>query len=206
MEDTLNQVASAAESVAAATTEAVAQGADAVKEVAADAVAAVENVAADVKENAAEAVETVTQETVPEQAESGKCENCGLWIVIGVVVVVAILIMAFGRKKKSGCTCGCGGKSAPDAAPSNGKAVEIYVGNLSYSMTDDQLRKEFERFGVVKSARVIGHRASGKSKGYGFVEMPHRKEAEIAIKNLNNREVMGRKLRVNEAKRGIPKE
>ena len=205
MEDTLNQVASAAESVAAATKEAVAQGADAVKEAATDAVAAVENVAADAKENVTEAVETVAQETAPQQAETGKCENCGLWIVIGVVVVIAILIMALGRKKKGGCTCGCGGKGSADAG-NGGKAVEIYVGNLSYSMTDDQLRKEFERFGVVKSARVIGHRASGKSKGYGFVEMPHRKEAEIAIKNLNNREVMGRKLRVNEARRGVPKE
>ena len=126
--------------------------------------------------------------------------NIGI-VFVAVVVVVAILAAIFRRK---------GGKDEGEddqkAAAASGKAVEIYVGNLSYAMNDDQLRKEFERFGVVKSARVIGHRASGKSKGYGFVEMPHRKEAEIAIKNLNNRDVMGRKLRVNEARRGIPKE
>ena len=120
---------------------------------------------------------------------------------IAIVFVVVVLRIIF--RRKDGETEGEDGQKA---AAANGKAVEIYVGNLSYAMNDDQLRKEFERFGVVKSARVIGHRASGKSKGYGFVEMPHRKEAEIAIKNLNNRDVMGRKLRVNEARRGIPKE
>lgn len=78
--------------------------------------------------------------------------------------------------------------------------VEIYVGNLSHDMNDAQACKEFERFGVVKSARVITHRTNGKSKGYGFVEMPHRKEAVIAIKALDNSEILGRRLRVNEAR------
>ena len=67
-------------------------------------------------------------------------------------------------------------------------------------MNDDQLRREFERFGVVKSARVITNRSNNKSKGNGFVEMPHRKEALIAIKALDNSEVMTRRIRVNEAR------
>ncbi len=81
-----------------------------------------------------------------------------------------------------------------------GDCVEIYVGNLSYDMNESQMRKEFERFGTVKSARVITHRFNHRSKGFGFVEMPNRPEAEAAINALNNREIMGRKLRINEAK------
>jgi hypothetical protein len=82
----------------------------------------------------------------------------------------------------------------------HGGCVEIYVGNLSYDMTEAQLRREFERFGGVKSARVIENRFNHKSKGFGFVEMPVRSEAEAAVKALHDREVMGRRLRVNEAK------
>ena len=78
--------------------------------------------------------------------------------------------------------------------------VEIYVGNLSYDMTDDQLRALFAKYGVVDSARIITHRPSGKSKGYGFVEMPHRPEAELAVDKINNTEVMGRRIRCNEAR------
>jgi len=86
------------------------------------------------------------------------------------------------------------------AGNSSGDCVEIYVGNLSYDMNEAQMRKEFERFGTVKSARVITHRFNHRSKGFGFVEMPNRAEAEAAIKALNNKDVMGRKLRINEAK------
>jgi hypothetical protein len=82
----------------------------------------------------------------------------------------------------------------------DGSCVEIYVGNLSYDMTETQMRKEFERFGEVKSARIIANRFNSKSKGYGFVEMPNRPEAEAAIKSLHDKDVLGRKLRVNEAK------
>ncbi|MBQ9430170.1 MAG: RNA-binding protein [Kiritimatiellae bacterium] len=78
--------------------------------------------------------------------------------------------------------------------------MEIYVGNLSYDMTEDQMRKEFEKFGTVFSARIISNRFNQKSKGFGFVEMPNRPEAEAAIKALNDKDVQGRKLRVNEAK------
>lgn len=159
---------------------------------------------------AAESVATVSTTTQPTQEQPTTQNNSNTGVIIAAVVVIVVVLALLARKKKGGCSCGCGGsKPTQNNASASGdpsKPVEIYVGNLSYSMTDEQFRKEFERFGVVKSARIIGHRASGKSKGYGFVEMPHRKEAEIAIKNLNNREVMGRKLRVNEARHGVPKD
>ena len=82
----------------------------------------------------------------------------------------------------------------------SGDMVEIYVGNLSYDTTEDQLRKEFERHGKVKSSRIISNRFSRKSKGFGFIEMPNRNEAEAAIKAIHDKELQGRKLRVNEAR------
>ena len=82
----------------------------------------------------------------------------------------------------------------------DGSCVEIYVGNLSYDMTEAQMRKEFERYGAVKSSRIITNRFNSKSKGYGFIEMPNRPEAEAAIKALHDKDTLGRKLRVNEAK------
>ena len=92
---------------------------------------------------------------------------------------------------------GGGGKSA---FRSRGDCVELYVGNLSYDMTEAQMRTEFERYGTVKSARIITHRFNHRSKGCGFVEMPVRSEAEAAIKATNGHDFLGRKLRVNEAK------
>jgi len=83
---------------------------------------------------------------------------------------------------------------------SSGDCVELYVGNLSYDMTEAQMRKEFERFGTVKSSRIITHRFNHRSKGFGFIEMPNRAEAEAAIKATNGHDFLGRKLRVNEAK------
>ncbi|OPZ62602.1 MAG: RNA recognition motif [Firmicutes bacterium ADurb.Bin506] len=69
---------------------------------------------------------------------------------------------------------------------------------------EDQLRREFEHFGKVKSARIISNRFNRKSKGFGFVEMPNRPEAEAAIKALHDKEIQGRKLRVNEARNKTP--
>lgn len=82
----------------------------------------------------------------------------------------------------------------------DGDLVEIYVGNLSYDMSEDEMYREFKKFGKVKSARIIQNRFNGKSKGFGFVEMPVRSEAEKAIKAIHNRDIKGRKLRVNEAR------
>ena len=84
-------------------------------------------------------------------------------------------------------------------APADG-SIEIYVGNLSYDLTEDQLRKEFEAYGTVNSARIITNRYNGKSKGFGFVHMPNRPEAEAAVKALNDKDILGRKLKCNEAK------
>ncbi|HOO77788.1 MAG TPA: RNA-binding protein [bacterium] len=78
--------------------------------------------------------------------------------------------------------------------------MDIYVGNLPYDVSDDELRQMFESYGAVASARVIMDRAAGRSKGFGFVEMPDRAEAEKAIEAMNGSEVGGRALRVNESK------
>ena len=90
-------------------------------------------------------------------------------------------------------------KRKPHPAPADG-SVEIYVGNLSYDMTEDQLRAEFEKFGKVNSVRLVMNRYNGKSKGFGFVQMPDRAEAEKACAALNDNELMGRKIKCNEAK------
>lgn len=78
--------------------------------------------------------------------------------------------------------------------------MNIYVGNLPWSVKDDELRQLFTEFGDVSSANVIMDKFSGRSRGFGFVEMPDASAAENAIKALNEKEVGGRNLRVNEAK------
>jgi RNA recognition motif-containing protein len=80
------------------------------------------------------------------------------------------------------------------------------VGNLSYELTEAQLRETFEAFGKVDTARVVTNRFNDKSKGFGFVVMPNRAEAEAAIAALNDKEILGRKMRVNEAKNTVVKE
>ena len=79
-------------------------------------------------------------------------------------------------------------------------AKKLYVGNLSYDTTDSDLQELFEEFGTVESAQVIIDRDSGRSKGFGFVEMSSDQEAQAAIDALNGQEVNGRALTVNEAK------
>jgi cold-inducible RNA-binding protein len=76
----------------------------------------------------------------------------------------------------------------------------IYVGNLSYSVTDQQLQETFSAHGMVESAKVITDRYSGNSRGFGFVEMSTQQEAEKAIEVLNGSELDGRTLTVNMAK------
>ena len=78
--------------------------------------------------------------------------------------------------------------------------MNIYVGNLPYSVTDDELRAAFADFGEVTSANVIMDRISGQSKGFGFVEMPNNSEAEEAINALNESPFSGRNIRVNQAR------
>jgi hypothetical protein len=90
-------------------------------------------------------------------------------------------------------------KRKPHPAPADG-STEIYVGNLSYDMTEDQLRKEFEAYGKVNSARIIMNRYTNKSKGFGFVHMPDKAEARRACAALDDKEICGRKMKCNEAK------
>jgi RNA recognition motif-containing protein len=77
---------------------------------------------------------------------------------------------------------------------------KIYVGNMNYATTEEQLADLFAQFGNVVSADVIVDRFSGQSKGFGFIEMENDEDAKTAIENLNGRELDGRQLRVNEAK------
>lgn len=77
--------------------------------------------------------------------------------------------------------------------------MDIYVGNLSYKSTDDDLRTLFSQYGTVTSARVVTERDSGRSKGFGFVEMPNAEEAQKAIDAINDNDFQGRVLRVNES-------
>lgn len=78
--------------------------------------------------------------------------------------------------------------------------MNIYVGNLPFSMTEDELEGAFAAHGEVQSARIITDRYTGQSRGFGFVEMPDNNAAESAIQALNGREMMGRPLTVNEAR------
>jgi len=78
--------------------------------------------------------------------------------------------------------------------------MNIYVGNLNYNLTEDELREVFEEFGEVSSAKIINDKYSGRSKGFGFVEMPNDSEAQDAIDNLNDKDVGGRNIKVNQAR------
>ncbi len=78
--------------------------------------------------------------------------------------------------------------------------AKLYVGNLAYGVTDDQLRELFGQAGTVKDATVITDRATGQSKGFGFVEMTTAEEAQKAIQMFNEYEMQGRRLTVNIAR------
>ena len=78
--------------------------------------------------------------------------------------------------------------------------MNIYVGNLSYEVTEEDLKEAFEAFGAVETAKVIKDNYTGRSKGFGFVEMPAKDEAQSAINELNDKELKGRTLKVNEAR------
>ena len=78
--------------------------------------------------------------------------------------------------------------------------MNMYVGNLPYSVTESDLREAFEVYGTVDSANVITDRDSGRSKGFGFVEMPDNSQADAAIKALNDSQLSGRTIKVNEAR------
>jgi RNA recognition motif-containing protein len=77
--------------------------------------------------------------------------------------------------------------------------MNIYVGNLSYGMSEDELREAFSAYGDVASVKILSDRETGRSRGFGFVEMPNQSEGEAAVAQLNGKDVGGRTLRVNEA-------
>jgi RNA recognition motif-containing protein len=83
--------------------------------------------------------------------------------------------------------------------------MNIYAGNLSYQLTDDDLRDAFASFGEVTSAKIIIDRDTGRSKGFGFVEMPNDAQGEAAIEQLNGADLKGRSIKVNEAKPRPPR-
>ena len=78
--------------------------------------------------------------------------------------------------------------------------MNIYIGNISYNVREDELRTTFGSFGQVESIKIIRDKYSGQSKGFGFVDMPSRAEGQSAIDGLNGKEKNGRILKVNEAR------
>jgi len=78
--------------------------------------------------------------------------------------------------------------------------MNIYVGNLSREVTDEELREAFKAFGQVTSVSIVRDRDSGQPRGFGFVDMPAKTEAQAAITGLNGKDFKGRKLTVNEAR------
>ena len=126
---------------------------------------------------------------------------------LGYVVHVLVARLFCGSCADKSCKDKKAAKKVPDGvkfqkrhAPPTDGSIEIYVGNLSYDLTEDRLRSEFEAFGKVNSARIITNRYNGKSKGFGFVHMPNDKEVEAAISALNDKDILGRKLKCNVAK------
>ena len=78
--------------------------------------------------------------------------------------------------------------------------MNIYIGNLPYSVTEDDLRDVFSQFGQVDSSNIITDKFSGRSKGFGFVDMPNDGEAREAIESMNDKDLKGRTIKVNEAR------
>ncbi len=150
----------------------------------------------------------------------GKCPPHAIAAVAGALIVGYVIGFLVGRR--SAAKGGAKKPSQPqqkkqapvrrDPRPVTSRppipagSVELYVGNLSYDMTEPELRETFEAFGKVDTARVVTNRFNDKSKGFGFVVMPNRAEAEAAIAALNDKEILGRKMRVNEAKNTVVKE
>ena len=78
--------------------------------------------------------------------------------------------------------------------------MNIYIGNLSFDVTEEELKEAFEVFGKVETVRILKDNYTGRSKGFGFVEMSNNAEAQSAITEMNEKELKGRRLKVNEAR------
>ena len=114
-----------------------------------------------------------------------------LWFVVGILV---------GLHSAGGAVKVRSGKGKRPAATGAKNLVEMYVGNLAYGVRERDLSESFKPHGKVVRARIIKNRSTGKSKGYGFVEMKSDEKPAAAIKALNGMELKGRKIVVNEAK------
>ena len=144
---------------------------------------------------------------------ASKCPGHAIVAIVGALVVGFVVGRLSKRGKSADCKCGEAKRRSserkpvvnpePARQPIPAGSVEIYVGNLSYDLTDEELKKLFAEYGEVSSARIVLNRFNGKSKGFGFVVMPNRPEAEKAIAAYSEKEFMGRKMRVNEAKNTI---
>ena len=78
--------------------------------------------------------------------------------------------------------------------------MNIYIGNLSYDLSEEELRQAFEPYGEISSVKLVTDRYTGQSKGFGFIEMANNEEAQAAIDGLNGKELMGRNIKVSEAR------
>lgn len=78
--------------------------------------------------------------------------------------------------------------------------MNIYVGNLHYGITEDELKEVFAEYGEVESVKIITDKFSGRSKGFGFVEMPNDEEGQKAVEELNDADLKGRNMKVNQAR------
>jgi len=79
-------------------------------------------------------------------------------------------------------------------------SINIYVGNLPFSVSEDQLKELFENYGQVESATIVSDKFTGRPRGFGFIKMPEREEGLRAIQELDAKDFMGRNLKVNEAR------
>ena len=144
---------------------------------------------------------------------AAKCPGHAIVAIVGALVVGFVVGRLSKRGKSADSKCGEAKRRSseckpvvnqePARQPIPAGSVEIYVGNLSYDLTDEELKKLFAEYGEVSSARIVLNRFNGKSKGFGCVVMPNRSEAEKAIAAYSEKEFMGRKMRVNEAKNTI---
>jgi RNA recognition motif-containing protein len=120
-----------------------------------------------------------------------------VWLLAGLVVGV-ILGMRVPRGLRTGSSRAPSGRRAERiTTPGN---VELYVGNLPYDLSEDELNALFTKHGKIVSARIITNKFNNKSKGYAFVTMAEAAGAQSAVDALNNKDIKGRQLVVNEAK------
>lgn len=120
--------------------------------------------------------------------------------VAAAVAGVVGLVAGFVAGRLSAVGGGAGTTHDDSDSGFDGEGIELYVGNLSYDMTEPELKKTFSAYGDVLSVRIIKNKFNDRSKGYGFVEMAAQSGADKAVKAMHGKDVMGRKLVVNEAR------